>query len=60
MAASLDAMPPETQLHIFRSLLPKDPDDIDRDDLGALRLIFKALTAAATEVYFERYFLLVR
>jgi hypothetical protein len=60
MATSLDAMPVETQLQIFRSLLPVDLDNPDRSALASLRLTCKAVKAAATEVYFERYYLLVR
>ncbi|KAF2825852.1 hypothetical protein CC86DRAFT_407103 [Ophiobolus disseminans] len=60
MSASLDALPPELQLNIFRSLLPEDVDDLDRTDLGKLRSVCKSIHPSATEIFFERYYMLVR
>jgi hypothetical protein len=58
--ASLDAVPVEIQLNIFRRLVPEDSNEVERDDLASLRLTCTALRAAATEVYFQDFYLLLR
>jgi hypothetical protein len=55
----IGTMPAERQFRIFRFLQPDDLDDPNRDDLGAVRLTCKALTAVATELFFENHFLLI-
>lgn len=59
MSLSLDSMPAETQLHIFRLLLPDDLDQLRGEDLANVRLTCKAVHAAATEVFFERRIILL-
>jgi hypothetical protein len=60
MVVSRDTLPAETQLSIFHLLLPEDPNEKDRSDLGKLRLTCKALRPTATELYFESYYMLLR
>jgi hypothetical protein len=59
MAQSLDTMPAELQLNVFRLLLPH-PDETERPDLADLRLTCKSVLSSATDVFFERYYLLLR
>lgn len=60
MATSLDAMPAEIQFNIFRSLLPHNVDNIDPTDLANLHFTCRSLLQCATEVFFERYYFLLR
>lgn len=61
MSGSLDALPVELQLNIFRSFLPQDDlDEIDRTDLVNLRLVCKSVHASASVIFFERSYMLLR
>jgi hypothetical protein len=57
--ATLETMPAETQLRIFRQLLPKDLDQLRGKDLASARLICRSLRNAATEIFFERHIILL-
>lgn len=59
MHNSFNTLPQELQLNVFHFLLPDDPEQKEQPDLGHLRLTCKSVYPSATEVFFERFHLLL-